>query len=155
MLRLITAADFGRRHQSEEVLDVRRALINARSTWYPVMLQLQWFKIAISWVSVNHDGRGGSAPDPLVWDKGSRTEHRKVDIRVNVDLATRPGPPGFLDGPLVQINGGLITGSDVAAWPYSASLLCGFSSFLGFSVHWPVDTGEVGSLWGFLLVGFE
>ena len=25
-------------------------------------------------VTVNHDGRGGTAPDPLVWDQGGRRE---------------------------------------------------------------------------------
>ena len=29
-----TAADLGRRHQSEAVVDARRALINAREFWY-------------------------------------------------------------------------------------------------------------------------
>ena len=36
-----TAADLGRRHQSEAVMDVRRALLNAREFWYPNMLQLR------------------------------------------------------------------------------------------------------------------
>ena len=64
------AADLGRRHQPEEVMDVRRALLNARELWYPIVLQLHRFMVAISWVSVNHDGRGGSATDPFVWDQG-------------------------------------------------------------------------------------
>ena len=65
------------------------------------------FMVAVSRVVVNHDGRGGSAPDPTVWDGGSRCKQRKVDIRVTVDLATLPGPPGFLDGPWVQVHGGV------------------------------------------------
>ena len=52
--------------------------------------------IAIAGVSVNHDGRGGTAPDPLVWDQGSRPKARKLSVRVNVDLASLLGPPGFL-----------------------------------------------------------
>ena len=51
--------------------------------------------IAVSRVSVNHDGRGGTAPDPLVWDKGSRPKVRKLAIRVNVDLTSLLGPPVF------------------------------------------------------------
>ena len=40
--------------------------------WYPVMvLTLHRFMIAIARVSVNHDGKGGTAPHPLVWDQGS------------------------------------------------------------------------------------
>ena len=62
------------------------------------MQQLHRFMIAISRVSVSHDGRGGTAPDPLVWDQGGRAKQRKVDIGVNVDLATLPGPRGFLYG---------------------------------------------------------
>ena len=94
-----TAADFGRRHLGEDVTEVRRALLNVREFWYPIMLQLQRFMVAVSRVSVNHDGKGGSALDPLVWDQGSRRKRRKVDVRVNVDLAGLPGPPGFLHGP--------------------------------------------------------
>ena len=79
-------------------------------------------------VAVNHDGRGGSAPDPLVWDQGSKRKQLKIDIRVNVGLASLPEQPGFLNGPWVQVHGGCINGSDVAAWPHSVSMLCKFSS---------------------------
>ena len=71
--------------------------------------------VAVSRVAVNHDGRGGSAPDPLVWDQGGRQKQRRVDIKVVVDLASLPGAPGFLGGPWVQVHGGCIAGSDVAA----------------------------------------
>ena len=62
-----TAADLGRRHQSEVLIDARRRLLKARSCWYPIMLELHRFMIAVARVSVNHDGRGGTAPDSLVW----------------------------------------------------------------------------------------
>ena len=40
---------------------------------------------------------GGTAPDPLVWDQGSKPKFRKLGIRVTEDLASLPGPPlGFL-----------------------------------------------------------
>ena len=61
------------------MLDVGR--LKSRSHWYPRMLDLQRFMIAIARVSVNHDGRGGTAPDPLVWDQGSKPKARKVAIR--------------------------------------------------------------------------
>ena len=62
------------RHQLDRVMDVRRTLLNARDSWYPIILQLlqartRWFlvmqqlhrfMIAVSWVVVNHDGWGGS-----------------------------------------------------------------------------------------------
>ena len=50
-----------------------------------------------------------------MWDQGSRPKVRKLAIRVNVDLATLPGPPGFLNSSWVQVNAGRITGSDIAA----------------------------------------
>ena len=61
------AADLGRRHQTEMLIDARRRLLQARSYWYSVMTDLHRFMIAVARVSVNHDGRGGTAPDPLVW----------------------------------------------------------------------------------------
>ena len=64
------AADLGGRHQSELLMDAGRSLLKVRTHWYFVMLQLHWFMIAVSRVAVNHDGKGGSAPDPLVWDQG-------------------------------------------------------------------------------------
>ena len=64
---------------------------------------------------------------------------------------------GFLDGPWVQVHGGLVTESDVAAWPYSVDLLFQYSSFLGSS-HWPFDSGDLGHCGGSyleLLILFE
>ena len=106
-------------------------MLNARDSSYPIILQLHRFIVAVSRVVVNHDERSGSAPDPLVWDRGGKKKQRKVDIRVDIDLATLPGPPRFLSGPLVHVDGGGITGVDVAVWPYSVSVLCKFTSFLG------------------------
>ena len=65
-----TAADLGRRHQSEVLIDAWRRLPKVRSNWYPTLLLLHVFMIAVARVTVNHDGRGGTAPDPLVWDQG-------------------------------------------------------------------------------------
>ena len=79
------------------LIDARRKLLQVRSYWYPIMTDLHRFMIAIARVSVNHDGKGGTAPDPLVWDQGSRPKVRKLHVRVNVDLASLPGPPGFLE----------------------------------------------------------
>ena len=101
-----TAVDFGRRHQSEILIDARRKLLQARSHWYPVMLDLHRFMIAVAGVSVNHDGKGGTAPDLLVWDQGGRRKVRRTDIRINVDRASLPGFPGFSGGPWIQIHGG-------------------------------------------------
>ena len=86
--------------------------------------------------------RSWTAPDPLVWDQGGWAKQRNVNIRINVDFATLLGTPGFLCRPWVQICGGCITGADVAAWPYSVTLLCECSSLVG-SLHWPADTGDL------------
>ena len=110
------------------LVDARRRLLQARGHWYPIMLDLHRFMIAVAWVTVNHDGKGGTAPEPLVWDQGSRPKVRKLAVRVNVDLASLPGPPGFLNSSWVQVAAGRITGADIAAWPYSVSILIRFTS---------------------------
>ena len=66
------AADLGRRHQSELLINARRRLLQARSYWYPIMTDLHRFMIAIARVSVNHDGKGGTAPDPLCLGSGEQ-----------------------------------------------------------------------------------
>ena len=65
----------------------RRALLNAREFCFPMVLQRHGFMVAVSQVSVYHGERSGSAPDPFVWDQGSRKKQRKVDIRFMVRLA--------------------------------------------------------------------
>ena len=151
------AADLGRRHQSEVLIDARRRLLGARSHWYPIMTDLHRFMAAIARVSVNHDGKGGTAPDPLVWDQGSRPKVRKLHIRVNVDLASLPGLPGFLNSSWIQVDAGHITGADISAWPYSVGILVRFTSFLR-TLHWPsgsVDLGHFGISFLELLILFE
>ena len=119
------------------------------------MTDLHRFMIAIAQVSVNHDGKGGTAPDPLVWDQGSRAKVRKLAIRVNVDLASIPGPPGFLNNDWVQVDAGHITSADISAWPYSVGILVRFTSFLS-TLHWPsVDFGHFGVSFLELLILFE
>ena len=59
------AADFGRRRVGNAVIDARRNLSGVCGRWYPVVLDLHRFFIAISRAVVNHDGREGTAPDPM------------------------------------------------------------------------------------------
>ena len=80
-----TAADLGRRHQSEVLIDAMRRLLNVRDYWYPIMLDLHRFVVAIARATLNHDGRGG-----LVWDQGGKPKIHKLAKRVNVDLASLP-----------------------------------------------------------------
>ena len=80
---------------------------------------------AVAWVTVSHDGRVGTAPDPFVKDQGGakKKKARKLDIGVNVDLASLIGPPGFLSGPWMQVYCGYTAGADIAAWPCSVGFL--------------------------------
>ena len=94
---------------------------------------------------------------PLVWDQGSRPKVRKLAIRVNVDLASLPGPPGFLNSTWIQVEAGHITSNDISAWPYSVAMLVRFTYFLG-DLHWPsgsVDFGHDGISFLELLILFE
>ena len=74
-LKLNTVADLGRRHQSEILIDAGRRLVQARSYWYPTMLDLHRFMIVVARVTVNHDGKGGNALIPLC---GIRAVDRKL-----------------------------------------------------------------------------
>ena len=91
---------------------------------------------------------------PLVWDQGSRPKVRKLAIRVNVDLASLPGPRGFLGGSWVQVGAGRITGADIAAWPYSVGILFRFTSFLN-TLHWPPGSDDFWSFWCFVYGAFD
>ena len=71
-------ADFGRRTVGNAVIDARRNLSRVCGRWYPVLLDLHRFLIAISRAVVNHDGREGTAPDPLVWSAGARPKRRRL-----------------------------------------------------------------------------
>ena len=108
--------------------------------------------IAMARVSVNHDGKGGTAPDPLVWDQGSKPKVRKLAVRVNVDLASLLGPPGFLNNNWIQVDAGPITSADISVWPYSVGILVRFTSFLG-TLHWPSGSVDLGHLFWDLLFG--
>ena len=60
------AADFGRRRVGPAVIDARRNLSGVCRRWYPIVVGLHRFFIAISRAVVNHDAHEGTALDPLV-----------------------------------------------------------------------------------------
>ena len=62
--------DFGRRRVDHVVIDARRDPAGVCGRWYPVILELHRFFIAISRAAVNLDDGAGNAPDPLVWSAG-------------------------------------------------------------------------------------
>ena len=64
--------------------------------WYPVILDLHRFFIAISRAVVNHDGGDGTAPDPPIWSAGALLKRRRLVHAVR-DRAFLPGPLGIWD----------------------------------------------------------
>ena len=56
------AANFGRRSVGHVFIDARRNLSGVCGRWYPVILDLHRFFIAISRAVLNHDGNEGTAP---------------------------------------------------------------------------------------------
>ena len=126
------AADFGRRRVGNAVIDARRNLSGVCNRWYPVLLDLHRFFIAISRAVVNHDGGIGTAPDPFVWSAGALSKRRRLVHAVR-DRAFLPGPPGLWDSDWVNIPASVISAADVALWPYTPCLLVKWVSFWGVS----------------------
>ena len=139
------AAYLGRLRQQDDVTTARRDLLRVRGLWYPIMLDLHRFMVAISRIEVNHDGFGGTALDAMVWDKDGIVKTRAPSFRLIVDHATLPGPPEFLSSTWCTLNSLPITQDGVAVWPYSVDILLVFSSFLA-SLHWPQGTSDLGKL---------
>ena len=122
------AADFGRRRVGNAVIDARRNLSGCCGRWYPVILDLHRFFIAISRAVVNHDGRDGAAPDPLVWSAGALPERRRLVHAVR-DEAMLPGPPAIWTGDWVNGPVAVISAEDDAHWPYTPGLLEMWAAF--------------------------
>ena len=96
------AADFGRRRVGFAIIHARRNLSGVCGRWYPVILDLHRFFIATSRAVVNHDGRDGTAPDPLVWSAGALPKGRRLVHAVR-DRAFLPGPPGIWHSEWFQV----------------------------------------------------
>ena len=75
-----TAADFGRRRVSDFVTNVRGRCLSACSSWYPVVLELHRFFIAIARAAVYEDGCAGIALHPIVWSGGGLIKRHKVRV---------------------------------------------------------------------------
>ena len=137
------AADFGRLRQPEGVVDARRNLLRAKKEWYPRILSLHRFMVAIARESLKHSSGAGDALHPLVWDSGSLPKTRRLDHDVIGEFAQMPRPEGFLDSWWCMVDSGPISGEDIASWPYSVSVLVKFTSFLS-TLHWPEGLNEMG-----------
>ena len=96
------AADFGRRRVGHAVIDARRNLSGVCGRWYPVILVLHRFFIAISRAVVNHDGNDGTAPDPVVWSAGALPKRRRLVHAVR-DFAMLPNPPTVWTGEWLSV----------------------------------------------------
>ena len=94
VMTLLMRLLFGRRRTSPAVIDARRNLSGVCGRWYPVILDLHRFFIAISRAVVNHDGLGGPALDPPVWSPGALHKRRRLVHAVR-DRAFLPGHPGI------------------------------------------------------------
>ena len=112
------AADFGRRRVGNAVIDARRNLSGVCGRWYPVILDLHGFFIAISRAVVNHDGWDGTAPDPLVWSAGAHPKRRRL-VHAVQDQAFLPRPPGIWGSEWVNVPASSVFAEDVAHWPYT------------------------------------
>ena len=110
------AAYFGRREVGDAVINARRTLSGGCGRWFPVVLDLHRFFIAISRAVVNHDGREGLAPDPLVWSAGALPKRRR--------LGSCGSGSGFFAWASWYLAFGMVSNSrcchlcwDIASWP--------------------------------------
>ena len=117
------AADFGRRRVSPAVIDARRNLSGVCGRWYPVILDLHRFFIAISRAVVNHDDLGGAA------SAGAPRKRRRLVFAVR-DRAFLPGPPRIWHSEWCQVPSVVVSNADVDLWPYTPGLLNKWVSFL-------------------------
>ena len=115
------AADVGRRRVGNAVIDARRNLSGGCGRSYPVVLDLHRCFIAISRAVVNHDGREGNAPDPMVWSAGAHPKRRRLVHAVR-DRAFLPGPPGIWGSEWISVPASAVCAEDIAQWPYTPGL---------------------------------
>ena len=137
------AADLGRRRVGVALANDREGFYDACKRWYPIILDLHRFFIAISRTVVNDDGQGGLAPDPMVWSAGGKHKRRRPIDSVR-DYAMLPGPRRLWVGSWFQWPVINITEDDVARWPFSTGCLVKFAAFLS-SLTWPGEVVDLGA----------
>ena len=110
--------------------------------WYPVILDLDRFFMVISLAVVNHGGRDGTSPDPLVWSAGTLPKRRRWFMRF------KTGP--FCLGHLVF---GIRNGCVFLHLPFVLRVfligpifLVSWSSGVAFlgTLHWPAGGLDLG-----------
>ena len=60
------------------VIDARRNFSGVCGRWYPLILVLHPFFVAVSRAAVNHVGDHDTAADPLVWSVGALSNRRRI-----------------------------------------------------------------------------
>ena len=125
------------------VIDARRNLLRFTKEWYPRLLLLHRFMVAISREALHRSSSEGDTLDPLIWDCSYRPKVRRVEDRVIQEFAGLPGPTGFLHSSWVRVDSGPVTANDIAVWPYSVTALIKFTSFLS-TLQWPEGLNEMG-----------
>ena len=73
--------------------------------------------------------------DAMIWEKCSIIKPRSSSLRVIVNLASFPGPLGFLDSSWGGLSLSPITQEDAALWP------CSVNIFLEFTAFWTLCIG--------------
>ena len=136
------AADLGRRRVAVGTLDARRHLSSACRSWYPVICDLHRFFIEISRALVNEDGKGGLAPDPIVWSAGGKRKQKRP-IEAVRDYAMLPGPRRLWTGSWIRWPEISISEDDLANWPFSPGSLVQLAAFLS-SLSWPGEVTDLG-----------
>ena len=136
------AADLGRRRVGVALLDGRTGFSDACNHWYPIILDLHRFFIAISRAVVNEDGKGGVAPDPTVWSAGGKHKRRRPVEAVR-DFAMLPGPQRLWSGGWFKWPDIYISEDDADYWPFSIGALVKLTAFLS-SLHWPEEVTDLG-----------
>ena len=136
------AADFGRRRVGNAVIDARRNLSGVCGRWYPVILDLHRFFIAISRAVVNRDGNDGTAPDPTVWSAGAVPKRRRLGHAVR-HRAMLPGPPALWASGWICVPASAVSAEDIAHLPYTVGLSVKWVAFLG-SLRWFAGAADLG-----------
>ena len=136
------AADFGRRRVGNSDIDARRNLSGVCCLWYPFILDLHRFFIAISRAVVDHDGNDVTAPDPLVSSAGALPKRRRLVHAVR-DGAFLPGPPGIWGSEWIDVPASAFCTENIAQRPYTTGLFVRWVAFLG-TLHWPVGGLDLG-----------
>ena len=96
------AADSGRRRVDLAVIDARRIFAGVCGRWYPVILTLHRFFIAISRAVVNHVDGDGTALDPLIWSAGALPKRRR-SVHAVRDRAFLLGLSGIWEGEWITL----------------------------------------------------